>query len=288
MSTRTDLLAWLEDSNHQRFPIAGTCSFGRAASNQMSLPSDLVSRRHAIIQTQRENEYWLVDFGSRNGTYLNSQRILHPTRLRDRDSIQIGPFTFVFHLPRTDSTLQSTTVLGENTMTDFRRAKCWLLVTDIVDSTRLLRNLSPEEVPVVTGQWVAECKRTIEEHGGRINQFMGDGFFAYWHDRARSEILVHKALQVLRRLQDHAFPAFRLVLHFGDVVIGGVSVGEEERISGEHVHMAFRLEKLAGGLGELRLMSEPAWERLAALFEARELGEHSVPSFDAKVKLYAF
>lgn len=37
-------------------------------------------------------EYWLVDLGSRNGTYVNERRVSRPTPLRDGDRIQIGPF----------------------------------------------------------------------------------------------------------------------------------------------------------------------------------------------------
>src|SRR6478752_4799359 len=67
-------LAWLEGADGLPRPIRGACSIGRSASNQVVLASDKVSRRHALIQIQREKELWLVDFGSRNGTYLNGER----------------------------------------------------------------------------------------------------------------------------------------------------------------------------------------------------------------------
>ena len=38
-----------------------------------------VSRRHAVIQAQVSDEYWLGDSGSRNGTYVNAKRIAKPT-----------------------------------------------------------------------------------------------------------------------------------------------------------------------------------------------------------------
>jgi adenylate cyclase len=172
--------AWLEDPNHNKLPIQGSCSIGRSAANQVTVTSDSVSRRHAIIQVQREHEYWLVDFGSRNGTYLNNQRIIQPTRLRENDRIRIGPVEFVFHLPQSGQKTVPDTIGAGSTMTDIWHARCWLLVADIIGSSRLLKETPPEEVPMITGRWVAECKQTIGEHGGRINQFMGDGFFAYW------------------------------------------------------------------------------------------------------------
>jgi adenylate cyclase len=284
----SDVLAWLEGSDGERRPIRGSCSIGRSASNQVVLSSEKVSRRHALIQIQREKEFWLVDFGSRNGTYLNGRRIIQPSRLQPYDRVTIGPFEMIFKVPGAEGSPTSQTVTGDITVTDVRQQKCWLLVADIIDSTRLVKELPLEDLPMVTGQWLAECKQTIEEHGGRINQFMGDGFFAYWRDREKAEVVVGNALQALRRLQQQARPAFRLAAHYGSVAIGGVSVGEEERISGEQVHFTFRMEKLAGTLGEPRLLSQPAWERLAAVVEGREVGYHPLQGFESTFLIYAF
>ena len=97
---------------------------------------------------------------------------------------------------------------------------------------------------------------------------------------------IDAALKALQRLQEQARPAFRFVLHLAPVVIGGVSVGEEERISGSAVHFAFRMEKLARRLGALRLLSETAWARLGALVAAREVGRHSLPDFRDRFLFY--
>ncbi len=152
-------------------------------------------------------------------------------------------------------------------------------------STQLVRELPPDELPLVMGQWVADCKQTIEASGGRVNQFMGDGFFADWHDRERIETGIDVALKALQRLQKQARPAFRFVLHLAPVVIGGVSVGEEERISGSAVHFTFRMEKLAQ-MDAPRLLSESAWARLGALVTAREVGPHSLPGFRDRFLFY--
>ena len=279
--------AWLENANHERIPIQGSCSIGRSPSNQVVLTSDKISRRHAMVQVQREGEYWLVDFGSRNGTYLNGQRVMHPTRLRPGDRLSTGPFEFVFRISQPGAENVSATSIVEATVADVRTVNCWLLIADIIGSTQLLRSLPLDQLPTVTGRWVSECKQTIEEHSGRINQFMGDGFFAYWRDHEGTAANLGKALQALTRLQEQAQPAFRMVLHYGSVAFGGFSVGEEERISGSDVHFVFRMEKVAGKLGETRLLSQPARERLGTLVEARDVGQHILPGFEIAVTMYA-
>jgi adenylate cyclase len=288
MPDLTPTAAWLENANLERIPIQGSCSIGRSPSNQVVLTSDKISRRHAMIQVQHEAEYWLVDFGSRNGTYLNGQRILHPTRLRPGDRLATGPFEFVFRTSEPGAEQVSSTSLVEVTVADVRTIRCWLLVADIVGSTQLLKSLPLDELPAVTGRWVAECKQIIEESGGRINQFMGDGFFAYWRDYEGTAAMLAKALQSLGRLQAQGRPDFRVVAHYGSVALGGFSVGEEERISGSEVHFVFRMEKLAGKLGEVRLLSQGARERLADLVQARDIGQHILPGFESAATIYAF
>jgi len=281
-----DWVAWLEDPQSNRVPIKGSCALGRSVSNELTIPDDRVSRRHALIQLQRENEFWLVDFGSRNGTYLNGQRLTRPIRLRHGDRITVGHVEFTFHQPQPRKEGGPGSILAERTPADIRSATCWLLVADIVGSTHLVQELPPEELPLVTGRWVADCKESIEESGGRINQFMGDGFFAYWHDREQVEVAIDRALRALLRRQGEERLAFRFALHLGQVVIGGVSVGEEERISGSAVHFVFRMEKLAGTLGVTRLLSEAAWARLTALVQAREVGRHPLSGFDGQYLFY--
>ena len=284
----SDWPAWLQGDAGSQVPLKGSCSIGRSVSNQVAVTDERVSRRHALIQVQGDNEYWLVDFGSRNGTYLNDQRIIQPTRLRHGDRIKVGHAEFAFHQPQSAQGALPKTLLADRTASDIRSAGCWLLVADIIGSTQLVKELPPDELPLLTGLWVADCKQTIETNGGRINQFLGDGFFAYWHDRERIEVAIGSALQALRRLQDQARPPFRLAVHFGQVVFGGVSVGEEERISGREVHFVFRAEKLAAKLGEARVLSEPAWARLAAVVEARDLGRHTLPGFESPFRFYAY
>ena len=97
MSEPENILAWLEQSSGGRVPIEGTCSIGRLSSNTIPLTDDRVSRRHALINVQDRHEFWLVDLGSGNGTYLNGRRVVQPTRLRGGDKIEIGGFQLRFH-----------------------------------------------------------------------------------------------------------------------------------------------------------------------------------------------
>ena len=76
--------------------LRGTCAIGRASSSGIVLKDVKVSRQHALVQSQRQYEFWLLDLDSSNGTYVNGRRITQPVLLRDQDHIEIGPFRLVF------------------------------------------------------------------------------------------------------------------------------------------------------------------------------------------------
>jgi pSer/pThr/pTyr-binding forkhead associated (FHA) protein len=74
----------------QTFAIReGANSIGRDQSNDICLPEQSVSRSHARIVVQPDG-VWVEDLGSRNGTFVNGQRITAPTRLQPGDTLQIG------------------------------------------------------------------------------------------------------------------------------------------------------------------------------------------------------
>lgn len=51
---------------------------------------DLVSRAHSKISVERDG-FWIGDLGSRNGTYVNSQRVSGRVKLLPGDIVQLGP-----------------------------------------------------------------------------------------------------------------------------------------------------------------------------------------------------
>jgi adenylate cyclase len=257
--------------------------------NDVVLVDDRVSRRHATIHAQGEQEFWLVDLGSRNGTYLNGRRISQPTRVRDGDRLQIGPFLLTFHQP-TAVGLTRTTIgnPSEQTQMDLRSSGCWLLLCDIMGSSLLARQKTAEELAVLVGGWFGKCKEVIEDHGGTINKYLGDGLLAYWLSREESVPHVAQSLRDLQRLQAETTPPFRLVIHHGEVFLGGLPSTGEESLAGPEVNFVFRLERLASELRLERLASGAVARRLTNLITTTTLGEYSLQGFQGKHVVYSF
>src|SRR5437588_7135181 len=93
-------------------------------------------------------------------------------------------------------------------------------------------------------------------------------------------------MSALKELQQRQSPEFRFVVHFGAVAMGGVASMGEESLMGQEVNLIFRLEKLAGSLGEPCCLSEAAHAKLGGLVPARPLGEHELKGFQGKCKVF--
>jgi len=66
---------------------------GRSNECTLRAGSDAISRRHCSI-VRTKTGWFAADLGSRNGTFLNDQRIEEATPLKDGDEIRIGPLSF--------------------------------------------------------------------------------------------------------------------------------------------------------------------------------------------------
>ncbi len=68
----------------------GMLTIGRAPLNDIVVDSPCVSRQHAGIRGDSEG-YWIADLGSRNGTYVNGEKLgTEPRLLRNFDRIELS------------------------------------------------------------------------------------------------------------------------------------------------------------------------------------------------------
>jgi adenylate cyclase len=267
-------------------PIRGNLTLGRTPANDVVLADERVSRRHAVIHAQGEEEFWLVDHGSRNGTYVNERRVLQPFRLRDGDRIRVGPFQMTFRQPGSGTATATTERSAMRTLVDLQSATCWLLVADVEGSTHLGQSLTQEEVAMLLGGWFKRCQEIVEAHGGTMNKYLGDGFLAFWKAADVPAPAVARALDKLRQLQELGRPRFRFVLHRGEILLGGGGTLGEDSLSGASVNFVFRMEKLAGSLRESCLLSEPACQALGEAVVVQPSGDHPVPGFEGRHRFF--
>jgi DNA-binding response OmpR family regulator len=102
-------------------------TIGRLHGSDVVIDDRLASRRHAEIE-RRHGQYVVNDCGSRNGTFVNGQRISEAHMLRDGDEIQIGlEFKALYIDPEATRALRTDViVLGRGLEIDRERREVWV------------------------------------------------------------------------------------------------------------------------------------------------------------------
>jgi hypothetical protein len=96
--TGAQAIFWVKEGQRrgQIFKIKGDSIIGRS-EGQIVLDDPKVSNPHAKIAIEND-EYVLWDFGSKNGTFVNGERIRAATVLKENDTIKIGDRVFVLKI----------------------------------------------------------------------------------------------------------------------------------------------------------------------------------------------
>ena len=98
----TRLLIGRIENQELRFPLfKDRLTIGRTKENDIQLKAQYISRRHALITTEGDAAR-VVDWGSKNGVYVNSKRVSEHF-LENGDIVTIGIAEFRYEeLPKRD------------------------------------------------------------------------------------------------------------------------------------------------------------------------------------------
>jgi pSer/pThr/pTyr-binding forkhead associated (FHA) protein len=73
------------------------CSIGRTGGNSIVLGDGSVSSRHAKVARSGDG-FVVTDLGSRNGTFVNGERVTEPKALTDGDTVRFGKVVLTFNI----------------------------------------------------------------------------------------------------------------------------------------------------------------------------------------------
>ncbi|MBI1247267.1 FHA domain-containing protein [bacterium] len=73
---------------------------GRGDGCHLKPKSDMVSRKHCALAV-RDSKLFLEDFGSKNGTYVNGERVEGTVELKMGDELRVGPLDFLILIDHT-------------------------------------------------------------------------------------------------------------------------------------------------------------------------------------------
>jgi hypothetical protein len=77
----------------EAIPLDHYTTIGRRAGNTLQIPDSYVSSNHAELVFD-QGDWWLIDLGSTNGSFVNDVPVRARTRLNPGDIVQIGRVKF--------------------------------------------------------------------------------------------------------------------------------------------------------------------------------------------------
>lgn len=271
----TATLIFSADNSEQEISFEGVLTIGRDRKNDMILPDPLVSRNHALIRQLGNDDYYLIDSGSSNGSYLNGRRITTPVVLQDGDTIAIGSTMIRFHqavaTPRefTQTAAEETTILVPNLDIE----DITILVADIRGFTSLSEAIPIKTLTRIMSEWFREVTECVQRSGGIVDKFIGDCVYARWHSARSSceQDMVWNSLRAalaINGVTDSLYrqnPELPHPLHIGVGINTGqaaVGVGRDNTAIGDAVNLAFRLETASKELGRDIVISASSYRHL--------------------------
>jgi adenylate cyclase len=144
------------------------------------------------------------------------------------------------------------------------------LFADIRDFTTIAEALPPYDVAHILNRYFIKMARVIERHGGKVNNYMGDGLLALFGINGGQNLALRAVtaglamLDALETLQTYFLSAYQLELsigigiHVGSAVIGRVGASDPLQVSvvGDAVNLASRIESANKENGTRLLVSE--------------------------------
>ncbi len=281
--------------------IGNTATIGRTRENTVCLNfSPLASRQHAMIRCHNGWQYQLIDLGSRNGTYLNDQRVVMPATLEHGAKIRVADtvMTFMEEADATEGEHLQVTVADSESSTVFEAQPAALLVCDIRGFSTLSEKIPSGDLAQLLGAWFRESGNLIVRGGGTIDKFLGDAVLAYWGGCGGGESC-EPALEVALALQRLATERvwssneplrIAVALHYGYVTCTNVGMAAERdaTIIGDAVNTVFRLEGVSKDLGEPLLCSHDFVQQLASAAAFRDLGDQALKGKSQSVRVFGW
>jgi adenylate cyclase len=280
--------------------VNNTATIGRTPDNTIRLLGNHVSRQHAIVRCHNGFQYQIMDLGSRNGTFVNDQRVVMPITLEPGAKVRIANYELVFDQTpddepsgNVDATLAAASIEGNQATVSVA-----ILVCDIRGFSSMAEKLSERELAQILGNWFRDIGNAVQSAGGIIDKYIGDAVLAYWPARdqlgTESAVCLDVALTILQLAANRTWPgtenAFRvgIAVHFGRVTssnIGQVAL-RDATIIGDTVNTAFRLEGVMKELNQNLVLSQDFVTVLPARYEFVDFGEFQLKGKSQGVRVY--
>lgn len=272
----TAFIRYIHQGQTHEIPCKTVLTLGRDRNSDIVVPDLHASRNHAMIRRIGRGDYYLIDSGSSNGSFINQQRVTTPRLLKDGDRIAMGRLEMEFKQSRKDEASVDTLSLQDTLISDAPEIQqITILVADIRGFTTLSEQVDIRTLTKLMNSWFHQVSDAIIKHGGIVDKFIGDCVFARWEselDQHRTVLQALSAASAINQITRKLSETFTEVPEPITIGVGlntgaaSMGIGQENTALGDAVNIAFRLESASKFLGTDVVLSETAYQDLPAGF----------------------
>lgn len=265
---------------------------GRSDDNNFVLSDRWISRNHAMLQCMDTGEYYLIDLGSRNGSFVNGRRVSVPVTLKNGDALTFGQTELQFYCPVAVPSvhpIDGDTADSQDftaTATLHVRRLISVMVVDIRDFTVMTRRIDEKVLSEVIGTWFRCAGDIISQHGSWVDKYIGDAVMAVWiHGTqgvsAQEMLEISQAVSALHAMTSKLHLQYPLPfplrigagLNTGYAMVGNTGTGNRPDYTalGDTVNAAFRFESSTKQLGLDIALGDTTYQCLRELGATDEL-----------------
>lgn len=178
--------------------------------------------------------------------------------------------------------------------------KIAILFADIRGFTTFAESLLPYDVIYVLNRYFQKMGCVINQNGGMINNYMGDGLMALFGVDGKerpAERAVRAAVEMLEAVEKlnpyfeslyHHRLRIGIGIHYGDVVVGALGAGETQTVTaiGDAVNLASRIESANKQVGTSILISEETYEQVKDMVTINQRVAVQLPGKSGEYPLY--
>ncbi len=266
-------LRYFNGDDEQQIECNTVLTIGRDKNSDIILKDLMVSRNHAMIRLIGAGDYYLIDSGSSNGSYINKKRVAMPTLLKNGDRVKIGHLIFTFEDQEDKNTKKSDSLsLQETIVVDSPEIKHnTILVADIRGFTSISEQVDIKTLTRMMNKWFHNVSNAIFTNGGTVDKFIGDCVFARWESETEEQAAIIPALRsawlinIITNKLNQSFTEITEKINIGVGINSGVAsvgIGQDNTALGDAVNIAFRLENASKMLDTDVVLSETAYRHL--------------------------
>lgn len=262
-----------------------------------------------MLQRMETGEFYLIDLGSRNGSFVNGRRVSVPVTLHNGDRLTFGQTELEFYSPELlhlhDSSVGIDSQEFTATATLHVRRLISVLVVDIRDFTVMTRQLDEKILSEAIGTWFRCAGDIIREYGSWVDKYIGDAIMAVWIHGAQGitpdeMVRIARALSALHKMTSRLHERYPLPfplrvgagLNTGYAMVGNTGTGDRPDYTalGDTVNAAFRLESSTKQIGMDVALGETTYQYLAGAIANPNLFKQytvSLKGYDTPTVTYA-